>query len=85
MIFEIMLLILIILKKLKNLKQFTELCYDDNGKFIEIYTDTPSNKEDTFNLKNIIIQETNEIRINILRIVEQINIDFYGNYLWYRN
>jgi hypothetical protein len=71
------------MEKIKlNLKKFTELYYDENGKFIEIYTYTPSTKEDAFNLKNIIIQKTNEIRINILRIVDQINIDFHDTFCY---
>ena len=46
----------------KNLEKFTELYYDKNGKFIEIYSYTPSTKEDAFNLKNIIIQKIDEIK-----------------------
>lgn len=68
----------------QNLLKFKEIYIDERDRFIPPYLYNPTNVEDEFKIKNIIIEKENEIRYNLRRIVDAINIDFintfcYGN------
>jgi hypothetical protein len=65
-------------KKLENFKSYY---VDENNKFIRTYTYSIKH-EDEFNLRNIIVDKTNEIIINLRRIVDQINIDFHHTFCY---
>ena len=65
----------------KNLEKFKSYYVDENNKFIRTYTYSIKH-EDEFNLRNIIVDKTNEIIINLRRIVDQINIDFHHTFCY---
>ena len=68
------------------LKQFQGIYIDEVGRFIPPYLYNPKSIDDEFGIKDSIISKENNIRNNLRRIVDRINIDFintfcYGNEL----
>ena len=67
-----------------DLLKFKEIYIDERDRFIPPYLYNPTDVEDEFKIKNIIIEKENEIRYNLRRIYDAINKDFvntfcYGN------
>ena len=65
-----------------NLVKFKEVYIDELGRFIPFYLYNPSNKEDEFNLLNIINPKEKAIRNNLRRIYDEINADFHDNFCY---
>jgi hypothetical protein len=68
------------------LRQFQGIYIDEVGRFIPPYLYNPKSIDDEFGIKETIIIKENNIRNNLRRIVDMINIDFintfcYGNEL----
>jgi hypothetical protein len=69
----------------RKLNEFQSI-YIKNDEFIVPYNYTVKYEEDEFDIKDFIVSKENEIRINLRRIADLINIDFiktfcYGNEL----
>ena len=66
-----------IFEKIKNnLKEFIDIYIDGNGNFISFINYTSLNKDDEFNLIDIIVQKGNNIKNNLENIINQIENDF---------
>ena len=69
----------------RKLNEFQSI-YIKNDKFIQPYNYTVEYEDDEFDIKDFIVSKENEIRKNLRRIADLINIDFintfcYGNEL----
>ena len=65
-----------------NPLKFKEINIDERDRFIPPYLYNPTDVEDEFKIKNIIIEKENEIRYNLRRIVDAINIDFINTFCY---